>query len=115
VCNDEGVCIDPGGGSDGGSGGGTTQDGTGLNKGCGDSDDDGVCNALDQKPEESCSADADDDGCNDSCDADDTDSGDGCFGCRTPHVRRPNSTFWCLLLLAYCRGRRRRQKRTVTP
>lgn len=112
VCDDEGLCQ-PAGDGDGGDAGTTdpSQEG-GINEGCGDNDSDGVCNAIDEKPDESCSADADDDGCKDSCDANDTDSGDGCGGgsggfCRYPRVRRPNSTFWALLLLVLLRGRNR--------
>lgn len=83
---------DDGGGDDGSSSGG----------GC-DRDDDGWVNGCDRKPDESCTHDADDDGCNDSFDDNDMDACD----CKTPRVPKPNSTGIALLLLAWLRGRRR--------
>jgi hypothetical protein len=117
MCSDQGRCVD-GSGEGGGGGGGSSS--SGCNEGCGDDDDDGVINKWDRKPQESCKADADDDGCNDSCDANDMDSSDGCesgdedqeddggcFGFGGASLRDTNSTFWSMLLLIGIRGRRR--------
>ena len=61
-------------------------------------------NGCDRKPDESCSHDADDDGCNDSFD----DKDDDPCECATPRLPKPNSTGIALLLLVWSKGRRRR-------
>lgn len=99
----QGVCViatnDDGGDDDGG----------GCDA-CGDRDGDGVKNAWDAKPDESCSADADNDGCADSCDSDD----DNCLVCSNGGIQPPNSLSvgMFVLLLLRGRGRRRRPSRT---
>jgi hypothetical protein len=119
VCDDAGVCV-VSSADDGGTPPPEDADQEGgCNEACGDRDDDNVRNGCDQKPDESCSADSDNDGCKDSCDANDEDGSDGCFGggddgddgffCRIPRLPRPNSTFYAFVLLFFVRGRRRRR------
>ncbi len=75
-----------------------------VGSGC-DRDGDGWVNGCDRKPDESCTADADGDGCNDSFDDNDMDNCE----CTTPiRLPRPNSTGMALLVLLWLRGRKRR-------
>lgn len=71
--------------------------------GC-DPDGDDVISACDAHPNESCKADADGDGCNDSFDKDDSDSNNCSI-----RVARPNSLAWMMLVLIFARGRPRRR------
>ena len=101
TCNDDGMCVAP---TVSGSGGNAD----GCNDGpCDDRDGDSVVNAIDRNPDESCSADADNDGCKDSCDSDDTDSPGG-FCSTHRRLPRPNATMLAFVVLVLLRGRSRR-------
>jgi len=106
VCVDDGSCCDPALACSNGQcvGPEPDDDGGSMGSGC-DRDGDKWINACDARPDESCTADQDGDGCKDSFDDDDSDS----CNCTTPvRIPRPNATAFAMLALVWLRGRNRR-------
>jgi hypothetical protein len=108
TCVDDGSCCDPDLACSNGEcvvvapddGGG--DDGSSTGDGC-DRDKDGWVNGCDRKPDESCTHDEDDDGCNDSFDDNDDDPCE----CATPRIPKPKAP----LSVSGARGRRSRSRR----